>query len=787
MENEFLSEHKEIKLSVINLLQSAKDVYETHSAAFLEEKRDEIAAFSELIKKTEDGRFSIIVVGEFSAGKSTFLNALMHEKYLDSFSSETTANINFLRSVKDSPTGNQMIRVNYKDGHVEDSDDVSFENIQKYVSTKGNNVATEIDNVIIYLDSQFLNDGVDLIDSPGLNGVKELHADITKNQMKSSHAAIFMFRANQPGSKSDFTHLHDLKKTCKSIFIVLNRIDEAAKEGEETVEEIVEKLKENYKKEFPNETIPEVWPISAAKALVARSKKNLVFNERKDHTEDDKVRYLQTSRIEAFEDRLLRYITQGEKSKNELLSPVETVISISEDTIKELKAESETLNGKYSSTDINDQIESISQEIKNVKGTIVSKKNDVENAIYDAVRNAKNTIKSETKDIKNYVLGNLENDQEIVSLEKNAKSYVARIVSRYDATFSDALTELESEFRSAIRRNIEGSISIINQRLKSVCEGKEGILIQNVEIDPSRFGGEINLEKYDKEILDLKTARKEAQNKQYAEEDKVDNLSSVQKRIESIEQQINAVKTERISELSAISDPGVQYRDEIKQHKVFGEKRGWWNPCRWFGDTYKSHMETYTEKVPDYTAHKRYLEEKQEVEQRYAESINDLQRTKAELESKYDNMSASASVARRYQSEKEDLDRQIAEKREERDREFEEKLKEQVKSAKDYLKEIFDDLEKNTRKNAIQGIDDMESKLIELAIEVLEGEIKEELQSKESRLNNLKQKLELAEKDKEDRLANIESALDSLEDLKEKALNVRDVIRSIKTDEIEEA
>ena len=485
----------------------------------------------------------------------------------------------------------------------------------------------------------------------------------------------------------------------------------------------------------------------------------------------------------------MRYITQGEKSKNELLSPVEKVISLSDDSIKELKAESETLNGKYSSTDINDQINGISDEIKNVKRTIVSKKNDVENAIYDAVRNAKNTIKSETKDIKNYVLSNLGNDYEIVSLEKNAKNYVARIVSRYDATFSVALSELESEFRSAIRRNIEGSISIINQRLKSVCEGKDTILIQNVEIDPSRFGGEINLDKYDKEILDLKNARKEAQNKQYAEEDKVDQLSSVQKRIDNIEQQINAVKTERISELSGITDPGVQYRDEVKQHKVFGEKRGWWNLCRLFGDKdkYKSHMETYTEKVPDYTAHKCYLEEKQEVEQRYAESINDLQRAKAELESKYESMSASTSVARRYQSEKEDLDRQISEKREERDREFEEKLQEQVKSAKDYLKEIFDDLEKNTRKNAIQGIDDMESQLIELAIDVLEGEIKEELQSKEAKLNNLKQKLELAEKDKEDRLTNIQSALASLEDLKEKAMSVQNVINSIETDVIEEA
>jgi len=327
MEIQELQDHNLIKESVINLLGEAKDTFVAH---FINEKESNVNAFEELIEKTRNGRFSIIVVGEFSAGKSTFLNAIMREKYLDSFSSETTANINFLKSVKDSPSGNPMIRVNYKDGRCETSDDVSFENIQKYVSTKGVDVAATIESVEIFLDSPFLNDGVDLVDSPGLNGVKELHADITKSQMKASHAAIFMFRATQPGSKSDFQTLIDLKKSCKSIIVVLNRIDEAAKQGEETVEDIVNKLKNSFKTMFPNEKIPEVWPISAYKALVARSKMALDYNERTTHSDDEKKHYLETSLIEPFENRLMRYITKGEKAKNELLSPVEKVISATE-------------------------------------------------------------------------------------------------------------------------------------------------------------------------------------------------------------------------------------------------------------------------------------------------------------------------------------------------------------------------------------------------------------------------------------------------------------------------
>jgi len=782
MTNEILSEHKEIKSSVIKLLREARETYSIH----FEDKKGQIDAFAELIKKTEEGRFSIIVVGEFSAGKSTFLNALMHEKYLDSFSDETTANINFLKSVKDSPTGSPMIRVNYRDGRQEASNDVSFENIQKYVSTRGNNVASDIDNVEIFLDSEFLNEGVDLIDSPGLNGVRELHADITKNQMKASHAAIFMFRATQPGSKTDFQTLHTLKKSCKSIIIVLNRIDEAAKEGEETVEDIVDKLKYNFKEQFPDEAIPEVWPISAYKALVARSQMDLEFNERTSHTPEEKANYLKTSRIEAFENRLIRYITKGEKAKNELLSPVEKVISSAEETILELEAEKQTLNGAYSTDDINDQIFTIQDEIKNLKSTISSKKNDVENAILDAVRNAKNSIKSDTKDIKNVILGNLENETEITSLENNATNYVSRIVSKYESTFNDALTELEAEFVNVVRMNIEGSISIINQRLRSVCDASDNIMIQNIEIDMSRIGGDINLDKYDKEINDLKIARADAQKNQWNAEDKAATNEQLQKRIADVDQQIQTVKSDRNYHASSISDPGVTYKDEFVQRKVFGEKRGWWNPCRWFGDEYKSHMESFTEKVPDYTAHNKYLDEKKQVEEQYARRINELELRKRELENKYESEMASASSARRFQFEKEDLDRQIQEKREERDKEFETKLKVQVKSAKDYLKGIFENLEDNARKSALNTLDERQNKLIELAKEILEEEIKDELQSKEEKLLNFKKKLELAENDKEARLNKIDSALSALGELKTKANDVCSAINSIETDVIKE-
>ena len=79
-----------------------------------------IEDFIEMLHKEE---FSIVIVGEFSVGKSTFLNALMGEKILPSYSDETTATVTFLRH-KNKADNQQKGCVHYADGSCEDIDSI---------------------------------------------------------------------------------------------------------------------------------------------------------------------------------------------------------------------------------------------------------------------------------------------------------------------------------------------------------------------------------------------------------------------------------------------------------------------------------------------------------------------------------------------------------------------------------------------------------------------------------------------------------------------------------------
>ncbi len=230
-----------------------------------------VNSLSKIIQDVKDGIFSIVVIGEFSAGKSTFLNALMGERLLPSFIKETTATTNFLRHTKDGSCESGIVV--YNDGSEKKINDLSVKELEKYVSTKGDNVAQNVSYVDLYLNSPFLEDNVTLVDCPGLNGVKKHHKDITMKQIDNSSACIFMFRGVQPGTETDFNVLRDLDEKMNNIMFALNQIDFIEDSGDSDVKDVIDNITENYKNQFPNKSsMPKIYPISAKRALESREK-----------------------------------------------------------------------------------------------------------------------------------------------------------------------------------------------------------------------------------------------------------------------------------------------------------------------------------------------------------------------------------------------------------------------------------------------------------------------------------------------------------------------------------
>ncbi len=165
--NQFKEQHMERKENIIQCLVDGENFLKKYGYSV------EAEQIAKQRQNLENGEFSIAVIGEFSAGKSTFLNALMCERILPSFSNETTATINFLYH-KDKAENGESGCVHYKDGTTKPLETADFKTISRYVSTNSDSVdvAKSVEHLDLYLDSRFLEGNVTLVDTPRLHHMK---------------------------------------------------------------------------------------------------------------------------------------------------------------------------------------------------------------------------------------------------------------------------------------------------------------------------------------------------------------------------------------------------------------------------------------------------------------------------------------------------------------------------------------------------------------------------------------------------------------------------------------
>ncbi|MEG3966782.1 dynamin family protein [Microcoleus sp. T2B6] len=208
---------------------------------------------TKISRKLESQRFRVAVVGEFSKGKSTLLNALLGEE---------------IQPVRDIPCSGtvtvltyglqQRVICKYKDGREEEispeqyKDKASISEEAALGSFGDEIVNSEIKEIIFeHPNLELCTNGVEIIDSPGLNEQAE-RTLVTEQVLKTTDAVIFLTHAQNALTEKERELLLYLKKelnqgkdneAAKSIFVLVNFADLLRREGSrKQVRERVEKI-----------------------------------------------------------------------------------------------------------------------------------------------------------------------------------------------------------------------------------------------------------------------------------------------------------------------------------------------------------------------------------------------------------------------------------------------------------------------------------------------------------------------------------------------------------------
>lgn len=212
-----------------------------------------------LQQKISSDSFKIMVMGNFKNGKSTFINAFLGQEILPAYAVPTTAIINeikygekpravlhFLNPLPEkmydgipAPALDHMRRFHMKDVP---PIEMPVDEIEEYVVIPMGMEHREairqspFEKVELFWPLDLLKDGVEIVDSPGLNE-NPVRTQVTMEYLNKADAILFVFSALAMGSAGELSYIEEtLRKNGfgeQSLFCVVNRFDQLTSEREQ--------------------------------------------------------------------------------------------------------------------------------------------------------------------------------------------------------------------------------------------------------------------------------------------------------------------------------------------------------------------------------------------------------------------------------------------------------------------------------------------------------------------------------------------------------------------------
>lgn len=215
-------------------LRKALEVYPTH--------KNTIQEIDNLLAQLSSKKYRVAVIGEFNRGKSSLVNSLLGVEVLPTAILPTTAVIN--RIVYDTK---QKIVVYYKDGTVEESSLDLLKDFATKTDKLKEKTALNIRQIDVHYPSVFSQNGIELIDTPGLNEEEKMN-ETTLSVLDRIDTAIVVISAMMPLSLSEqelICSLIEQKDIYHLTFVVsfIDKISDDPEEQDEMVNYIEQRIK----------------------------------------------------------------------------------------------------------------------------------------------------------------------------------------------------------------------------------------------------------------------------------------------------------------------------------------------------------------------------------------------------------------------------------------------------------------------------------------------------------------------------------------------------------------
>ena len=258
--------------------------------------------------------FLMVVVGEFNAGKSAVINALLGGDYL----AEGVV-----------PTTSELVLIRHSDAPEQPGADRPM--------------------AVRRLPVPWLQE-VNLVDTPGTNAVIRQHQELTEHFVPRSDLVLFVTSADRPFSESERAFLQQIRDWGKKIVIVVNKIELLTTEEEQ--QEVLEFVRQNAHELLG--VAPALFAVSARLALEAKktrqSNKQGLGSSPSSHPT-----LWQRSRFGPLEQYILDFLDAGERVRLQLSNPIGIASALITNYLEVIRQRQALLKGDFQVLDAIDQ------------------------------------------------------------------------------------------------------------------------------------------------------------------------------------------------------------------------------------------------------------------------------------------------------------------------------------------------------------------------------------------------------------------------------------------------
>ncbi|MFD9946016.1 dynamin family protein [Nonomuraea sp. NPDC059023] len=172
------------------------------------------AKLEESVRRVQTGTYQVVVMGEFSRGKSSLINALLgRQRLLPVNSAVTTCVVTVLRwgsreaaFVHESSGERREIPLGELDRHVADQ--------------------TNVDHLVtVETPAELLRDGLVLVDTPGIGGVNNAHTDATYASLSRADAILYVGSSEETLSVNELAHVEKAFAACPVVVTAITKVE----------------------------------------------------------------------------------------------------------------------------------------------------------------------------------------------------------------------------------------------------------------------------------------------------------------------------------------------------------------------------------------------------------------------------------------------------------------------------------------------------------------------------------------------------------------------------------